>query len=166
MTQVEKRMRVLSLLEAGGFSVETCPVKLWLYGTQLAIRRDLDGAKFLLNEQDITLINQYGLDILWPSERADMDDGKREYLRAALSGEIDRVENAGEGERNVTLFKAVFALATLIPHLSEEEIKLGMIRAAESIGLSQSEYESVIRRAIRLGKEHPRGEAWKTKPIR
>ena len=52
------------------------------------------------------------------------------YIQAAIDGEIARVANATEGERNGTLFKAAASLASL--GLLEGEIIRYLKPAAES----------------------------------
>src|SRR5215831_2429448 len=59
------------------------------------------------------------------------------YIEAAIDGEVSRVANAIDGDRNNTLYKASAALGSLSPHIDEREVKERLVQAAQ--GYTQSD---------------------------
>ena len=71
------------------------------------------------------------------------------YARAALIDAINRVERAGDGARNDTLFKETAAIARFSVVIGDELIANAMIDAAVSIGLKEREAEKTVMSALR-----------------
>jgi hypothetical protein len=77
--------------------------------------------------------------------------GKR-YVEAALDGEIERVRNAPQGQRNNTLFKSAAALGSLVHvGLDEETIRDHLVEAAEANGLVADDGAATVRKTIESG---------------
>lgn len=85
--------------------------------------------------------------------------GTRAYGRAALAGEIERLQSAPVGERNNQLNSSTFALATLVAadRLDEALVIEAMTATGLSVGLSSREVEMTIKSALRSGLMRPRG---------
>jgi hypothetical protein len=84
------------------------------------------------------------------------------YIQAAIDGEIARVANATEGERNETLFKAAASLASL--GLLEGEIIRYLKPAAESTGLRGKEFYSTVKSGVKRGSANPRTVPGSSRP--
>ena len=83
------------------------------------------------------------------------------YLRAAIRGEVDRVADAHEGERNTTLNSAAFSLGQLIAGMTlgrrEADLIVGLLTtAAIESGLEPREIEPTIASGLAAGMEKPR----------
>jgi hypothetical protein len=76
------------------------------------------------------------------------------YIQAAIDGEIARVANSTEGERNENLFKAAASLGSL--GLLEGEIIRYLKPAAESTGLRGKEFYSTVKSGVKRGSASPR----------
>jgi hypothetical protein len=80
------------------------------------------------------------------------------YGMAALTGELDRLLLATEGERNDTLNRAAFVLGQLIPTgaLDATTVHDELVSAAGRIGLGRREAERTIESGLTAGTRHPR----------
>lgn len=83
---------------------------------------------------------------------------KSAYVQAAIDGEISKIKNTVEGERNNTLNSAAFALAQLLRTglIDESTIKSSLEGAALSVGLSRDEARRTIESGIAAGRKQPR----------
>src|SRR5207249_3453102 len=81
------------------------------------------------------------------------------WARAALEGEVGRVQAAPIGTRNVTLNHAAFRLGQLVGagHLDYEGTRHALLAAANSTGLGKREAASTVRSGLEAGQHHPRG---------
>src|SRR5882672_11381557 len=74
------------------------------------------------------------------------------YVEAALNGEIDRVRNAPEGQRNGTVYKSAAALGGLVHvGLDEQTIRDLIFEAAEANGLVTSDGAGSVLKTIESG---------------
>lgn len=80
------------------------------------------------------------------------------YVRGAVEAEVQRVLDAGEGDRNNALNTAAFSLATMVPHgaITEDAIRDALALAAEAIGLGSHEIAKTLDSAITAGFRKPR----------
>ena len=80
------------------------------------------------------------------------------YGMAALTGELDRLLMATEGERNDSLNRAAFVLGQLIPTgaLDATIVHDELVSAAGRIGLGRREAERTIESGLTAGTRHPR----------
>jgi len=88
-----------------------------------------------------------------------MTDARDRYIETALEGEIARVMDAVEGERNEALFKAAASLGGLIAAggLTEEQVTARLNEAASCRAIPlRVEARHTIRSGIRRGKKRPR----------
>ena len=80
------------------------------------------------------------------------------YVAAAIAGEIDKVTNAPNGTRNIELFRASSALASL--NCADSRIITALKLAANECGLSRDDGPlavlNTIRSGIRAGRSAPR----------
>lgn len=80
------------------------------------------------------------------------------YVAAAIAGEIDKVTNAPNGTRNIELFRASSALASL--NCANSQIITALKLAANECGLSRDDGPlavlNTIRSGIRAGRSAPR----------
>lgn len=150
-----EKINCINNLQAAGFVVEAAPLVLWQGGIELTAHRKSDNAGFLLSIYDIRLVAQYGPDVLWPQQPGSQGLNRR-YIDAAIAAEVQAVAGAPEGMRNDTLMRATYNLATLIPKITEEEVRYEMRLAASICGLPDKEAASVIERMIARGKDSPR----------
>jgi len=83
---------------------------------------------------------------------------ERAYCEAALRRELDELSTAKEGERNIRLNDAAFALGQLVApgQLSEAEVAGALRATAGQIGLPAEEAEKTIQSGITSGMAHPR----------
>jgi hypothetical protein len=83
------------------------------------------------------------------------------YAHAALRGELDRVLNAANGERNNTLNTAAYALGQLVAaHLLDRgQVETALAVAAAHIGLTDAEAARTIASGLDSGADHPRRTA-------
>ena len=83
------------------------------------------------------------------------------YVRGAVEHEVQRVLDAGEGDRNNALNTAAFSLATMLAHdaLTEAAIRDALSAAAEAIGLAPHEIAKTLDSGIVAGRRKPR-EPW------
>lgn len=82
------------------------------------------------------------------------------YAKTALKNELDRILSASEGGRNNALNKAAFNLGQLVAGgmLDESEVVSGLLDAASSSGLKDSEAKATINSGLGAGKQRPRKE--------
>lgn len=82
------------------------------------------------------------------------------YGLAALRDELDRLAQAEEGTRNVTLNAAAFSVGSLAAagHLDLHSAAVGLGRVGVAIGLSPTEVEATLASGIRAGLDSPRTE--------
>lgn len=80
------------------------------------------------------------------------------YFEAALNGELDRLRQAPEGERNNTLNRCAFRLAQLINGgaIDWNTVRMQLMIAAHGIGLGESEASSTIESGFKAGQMEPR----------
>ncbi|WP_432092294.1 bifunctional DNA primase/polymerase [Streptomyces sp. bgisy100] len=80
------------------------------------------------------------------------------YLRAAVSGELDRVGRAWEGNRNNALYQAAVALGQLVAggELRAEEVSDWLTAAAVRTGITEAEARRTIVSGRRAGAKRPR----------
>src|SRR5947209_12584033 len=77
--------------------------------------------------------------------------GKR-YVEAALDGEVERVRNAPEGQRNDTVFESAAALGSLVHvGLDEQTIRDLIFEAAEANGLVADDGAASVLKTIESG---------------
>lgn len=82
------------------------------------------------------------------------------YVLAALSGEVEKVRAATEGERNVTLNLAAFALGQLeYAGLTLDMVERELTQAALNTGLPAKGIERTIASGWKAGREKPRNLA-------
>lgn len=83
---------------------------------------------------------------------------KRAFLQTVLSQEIARVETAGNGNRNVSLFKAGLRLANLAAgkELDWSDCEMRLLAAAISVGTPEVEARRTIASAWRIGSKNPK----------
>lgn len=82
----------------------------------------------------------------------------RPYFDAAIRAEAARVRMASKGQRNTTLNDASFRLGTLTGTypILRQQCESELLLAASVCGLPDDEAQSVIKRALAAGMEHPR----------
>lgn len=90
-------------------------------------------------------------------EKPDLGDSEG-YVRAALSGECDRVSQAVQGARNHTLNEAAFNLGTLVATgaLASETVYDALTQAAYQAGLGEREARRTIASGLTAGTKNPR----------
>jgi hypothetical protein len=83
------------------------------------------------------------------------------YVRSAVAGEVQRVLDAMEGERNHTLNRSAFKLGQLVAthQLDEETATEALSNAAGAAGLPEIEAAATIRSGLGAGQRSPRGAA-------
>lgn len=87
------------------------------------------------------------------ADSADLDP----YVRAALAGEVARVQAATEGARNDTLVRAAFSLGQLEQAgLTFEVARTALSAAARATGLKPTEINNTIKSGWKAGREKPR----------
>lgn len=88
-------------------------------------------------------------------------DKRTRYANAALTAEVQRVLEAGEGTRNDTLVRAAFALGQLVGAgvLPDDLVTEALTAAGQAIGLSPRECAATIASGLRSGRARPRGGA-------
>lgn len=80
------------------------------------------------------------------------------YVFRAVEGEVQRVLDATEGTRNVTLNRAAFSLGQLVgAGLLDADAAAGaLLTAAGAAGLPEREAAATVRSGLRAGAQHPR----------
>lgn len=93
-----------------------------------------------------------------PSTYQRSENQHENYARAALQKEAERVQAAGEGQRNRTLNEAAFSAGTLIGAgiLDEVEARQVLTDAARACGLDASEIPGTLHSGFTAGKQKPR----------
>lgn len=83
---------------------------------------------------------------------------KRNFLKTVLSQEIARVETAGNGRRNMSLFYAGLRLANLAAggELVWSDCEMRLLAAAVSVGTPEAEAQRTIASAWRIGSKNPK----------
>ena len=83
---------------------------------------------------------------------------KRNFLKTVLSQEIARVETAGYGARNTSLFYAGMRLANLAAggELVWSDCEMRLLAAALSVGTPEAEARRTIASAWRIGSKNPK----------
>jgi Bifunctional DNA primase/polymerase, N-terminal len=83
---------------------------------------------------------------------------KRNFLKTVLSQEIARVETAGYGARNTSLFYAGMRLANLAAggELAWSDCETRLLAAAISVGTPEGEARRTISSAWRIGSKNPK----------
>lgn len=164
----EALQQARTVLEAGGYAVETPPPDLLEKGIVLAAHREnADGIEgFLLSAEEIRLLALHRtLAVLDPEhqdarprwQRPTTRDRERAYVEAALAKAVLEVQSAPRGQRNNVLSAAAYGLGQL-EHLGldEQRVLEELVQAALSTGLDHREAETTARRGWRKGTEHPR----------
>ncbi len=80
------------------------------------------------------------------------------YGRAALAGELDKVERSSEGFRTRTLFAAAAALGELVEggELDRTQAEAQLEAAGRLVGLADLDVARTVRRGLERGKRRPR----------
>jgi hypothetical protein len=97
-----------------------------------------------------------------PPQRLDLPADRRgNFLRAAIDGELQRLTDAREGERNRALFLAATALGQLVAGgaLSASEVTTLLEQGGEGTGLPPSEVRATVASGLRNGARRPRSIA-------
>jgi hypothetical protein len=83
---------------------------------------------------------------------------KRAFLQTVLSQEIARIETAGYGARNNSLFYAGLRLANFAAggELNWQDCEMRLLAAALSVGTSETEARRTIASAWRIGSKNPK----------
>ncbi|MGC5013150.1 bifunctional DNA primase/polymerase [Streptosporangium sp. DT93] len=86
------------------------------------------------------------------------DDRRGAFLRAAITGELDRVAAALEGQRNRTLYMAATALGQLVAGgaLNEVEVTTLLEQGGVDAGLSATETRLTVASGLKNGARRPR----------
>lgn len=84
--------------------------------------------------------------------------GRAPYGDAILTGELQRVRAAVEGERNNVLNVAAVKVGRAVAagHLDADHASAALINAAREIGLTRSEAVATVRSGMRYGQRYPR----------
>jgi hypothetical protein len=82
----------------------------------------------------------------------------RGYAQAALDAEIQRVNSAENGTRNLNLNRAAFSLGQLVAggELDRGTVERNLTDVAQSVGLPMAEIVKTLRSGLNAGAEHPR----------
>ncbi|MEU2505995.1 bifunctional DNA primase/polymerase [Streptomyces sp. NPDC007863] len=85
-------------------------------------------------------------------------EGLDRYLGAALTGEIERVARAVEGNRNNALYQASVALGQLVAggELAEGQVTAKLVVTAMGKGLSETDARRTVASGLRAGARKPR----------
>ncbi|NUL05344.1 bifunctional DNA primase/polymerase [Streptomyces lunaelactis] len=85
-------------------------------------------------------------------------DRRGSYLRVAITGELERVTRAQQGERNKALYLASIALGQLVAggELGEAEVTEWLTAAALQAGQSEREARRTVASGLRAGANRPR----------
>jgi len=97
------------------------------------------------------------------SPQKPLASNKSTYGEKALAGEIIKLSQVTEGERNTTLNNAAYSLGQLIAggELDQATVEGALFGLALSKGLPQKEAQATIRSGIESGKLHPRSNPYK-----
>lgn len=81
------------------------------------------------------------------------------WAKAALRGELERLEGAPAGQRNNTLNRVAFRLGQIIAggQLDEAEVENLLLDSAASIGLTDREAAATVHSGLHAGEAEPRG---------
>ncbi|MEV6984993.1 bifunctional DNA primase/polymerase [Sphaerisporangium sp. NPDC051017] len=93
-----------------------------------------------------------------PVQLALTNDRRGAFLRAAITGELDRIAAAPTGQRNMTLYLAATALGQLVAGsaLDEHEVKELLGQGGVDAGLTASETRATIASGLKNGARRPR----------
>ncbi|MFD3885046.1 bifunctional DNA primase/polymerase [Streptomyces microflavus] len=85
-------------------------------------------------------------------------DRHSSYLRAAVTGELERVSRARTGGRNEALYQASVALGQLVAgqELGEDEVTGWLTAAALGTGLAEPDVRRTVASGLRAGAKRPR----------
>ena len=85
-------------------------------------------------------------------------DDTTAWAKAALRGELQRLEQAPPGQRNNTLNRVAFRLGQIIAggQLDEAEVEHLLIDSAVSIGLGEREAVATVHSGMHAGEAEPR----------
>lgn len=80
------------------------------------------------------------------------------YVRSAFQGELDRVYESADGQRNNTLNSAAFSLGQLVGAgaLDHNKVRADLLNAARSIGLPEHEAAATVDSGLGAGVKEPR----------
>jgi len=82
--------------------------------------------------------------------------GGNNYAQVALAGELDRLAQAGQGERNNTLCRCAFSLGQLMADLDRAAVDRELLAGALAVGLSEQEARATIESGLTAGEASPR----------
>lgn len=96
-----------------------------------------------------------------PVDRFHRGDDTTAWAKAALRGELERLEQAEPGSRNSTLNRVAFRLGQIIAggQLDEAEVESLLIGGAVSIGLGEREAVATVHSGLHAGEAASRGPA-------
>lgn len=137
--QVQNRVPIMRLEDMGEISA-------WL-----ATLRDKNHAE--RNEAIVAASNPKQMSLNLKTEAR-----KRAFLQTILSQEIARIETAGYGARNNSLFYAGLRLANYAAagELNWQDCEMRLLAAALSVGTSETEARRTIASAWRIGSKNPK----------
>lgn len=86
------------------------------------------------------------------------DPGVSVWARAALAGEVDRVQRAPEGQRNQTLNRSAFVLGQIVAggHLDHDRVTELLHQAGVAAGLGEREVGMTVASGMSAGARKPR----------
>jgi hypothetical protein len=86
------------------------------------------------------------------------DPGVSAWAGTALAGEIDRVQRAGEGQRNQTLNRSAFVLGQIVAggHLDHDHVAVLLGQAGLAAGLGEREVGMTVASGLNAGARRPR----------
>jgi len=79
-----------------------------------------------------------------------------EYAQAALAGELDRLAQARQGERNNVLCRGAFSLGQLLADLARAAVERALLAGAFAIGLPEHEARLTMVSGVVAGEANPR----------
>jgi len=82
--------------------------------------------------------------------------GGNNYAQVALTGELDRLAQARQGERNNTLCRCAFSLGQLLTDLDRAVVEHELLAGALAVGLPEQEAWATIESGLAAGEANPR----------
>jgi hypothetical protein len=78
------------------------------------------------------------------------------YAQAAVAGEVRKIHDAGNGQRNNQLYRSALKLAKYMDILSSSQLEEALIQAAQAAGMTEAEdgIRPTTRSGFRHGVEH------------
>lgn len=113
------------------------------------------------DEVPLADVPQWLIDLLLTADRPaalPSANGTDAYARAALAGELARLAQASNGQRNDTLNRCAFSLGQLVGAgaLGRSEVEAALSGVAAAIGLDAHETTATIRSGLDAGENDPR----------